>query len=447
MATTTTSVGSGFIDVNSIVSQLMTIESRPLTLLQTKEAALNAQVSSYGTLSSSVSSFQTAMSGLSDLSKFKVFTAASSDNTVLTATASSSAAAGSHTVEVVRSAEQHKLFSATSFAETDTLAAATTATITVGTTAFSVDLSGKTLKDAATAINEASDNAGVTATVSNVDGGYKLLLTSKDTGSSNALSIAYSGADPFSFTTINQDRNASGGFTSADLDAVMILDGSASLTATRSSNTVTDLIGGVTLNLAKAGTVTVTTARDTDTITKSVQAFADAFNSLRSAISVLKKGSLASDSNLLSIDSQIMSVINTPPSGLTGSYNYLSQVGLSIQKDGTMTLDSTALNSALNADFSGVANLFANNDQGYAYRMQNTAKNMLAADGLIKSRTDGLNANISSVKDQEDKTSARLAIIEQTYRTQYTALDTLVASLNSTSNFLTGQLANLPGYR
>jgi flagellar hook-associated protein 2 len=442
----TTGVGSGFLDVNSVVAQLMTIERRPLTLLQSKEAKLNTQVSAYGTLSSALSSFQTAMSGLGDLTKFKVFSAASTDETVLTASASSSAAAGSHSVEVVRNAEQHKLFSSTSFAVTDTLAASTTATITVGSTAFSVDLSGKTLSEAATAINEASDNAGVTATVSNVDGGYKLLLTAKDTGSTHALSIAYSGADPFSFTTINQDRNASGGFTSADLDAVMILDGSASLTATRSSNTVTDLIGGVTLNLKKAGTVTVTTDRDTEAIAKSAQAFADAFNTLRSTISSLRKGSLAGDSNLLSIEARVMDVINTPPSGLSGSYTYLSQVGVSIKKDGTMALDSTALTTALNTDFSGVANMFAHNDQGYAYRMEDAAKTLLAANGLVDSRTTGLKASVTSVKDQEDKTTARLAIIEKRYRTQFTALDTLMASMNTTSNFLTGQLANLPGY-
>lgn len=442
---TTTGVSSGVLDVNSIVSQLMAVESRPLALLETKKTELNAQISAYGSLKSVLSSFQTAMSNLGDLAKFKVFSASSTDTAVLTASASSSAAAGSHSVQVVRVAEQHKLYSNTSFASTDVLPATTT-TITVGSTAFSVDLSGKTLSEAATAINAATDNSGVTATVSNVDGGYKLLLTADDTGSTNALSVAYSGADPFSFQTINQDRNASGGFTSADLDAVLILDGSASLTATRSSNAVTDLIGGVTLNLLAAGTVTVTTARDTEAITKSAQAFVDAFNTVRSNIKVLRAGTLSGDSNLLSIEAKIMSVINTPPSGLSSSYSYLSQVGVSIQKDGSMALDSTALSTALTADFSGVANLFANDDQGYAYRMKAAADDLLATDGLIDSRTTGLEESVASVQEQEDKTSARLAIIEQRYRTQFTALDVLMASMNTTSTFLTSQLANLPGY-
>jgi flagellar hook-associated protein 2 len=443
---TTSGVGSNIIDVNSIVSQLMTVEQRPLTLLKSKESKLNAQVSAYGSLSSALSSFQSAMTALGDLEKFKVFSASSSDATVLTASASSAAAAGNHSVEVVRVAENHKLFSSASFAETDTLAANTTLTLTVGSTPFSVDISGKTLSQAATAINEASDNAGVTATVANVDGGYKLLLTAKETGSSSAIGVTYSGADPFSFTTINQDRDAIPGFTSADLDAVMILDGSASLTATRSSNTVTDLIGGVTLTLKKAGTVTLSTDRDTAAIAKSAQAFADAFNTLRSKISELRIGSLAGDSSLLSLESRVMGVLNTAPTGLAGSYSYLSQVGVSIQKDGTMSLDNSVLTTALNSDFSAVANLFANNDQGYAYRMQVVAKDLLATDGLVDSRTDGLKASISSVKNQEEQTSNRLRLIEARYRAQFSALDTMLGSMSTTSNFLTAQLANLPGY-
>jgi flagellar hook-associated protein 2 len=387
------------------------------------------------------------MSGLSDLTKFKVFSATSSDDTVLSASASSTAAAGTHTVEVVRAAEQHKMFSSSSFAATDTLATNTTITLTVGSTPFSVDISGKTLSQAATAINEASNNSGVTATVSNVNGGYKLLLTSQKTGSSNALGVSYSGADPFSFTTINQDRNNSGAFTSADLDAVMILDGSASLTATSSSNTVTDLIGGVTLTLKKPGTVTVGTDRDTASIAKSAQTFVDAFNSLRSTIKTLRNGSLSSDSNLLSLEARVMGVLNTPPTGLTGAYSFLSQVGVAIQKDGTMSLDNSALTSALNSDFSGVANLFANNDQGYAYRMQNVAKDLLASNGLVDSRTTGLKASINTLKDQEDQVSNRLKLIETRYRAQFSALDTMLGSMNTTTNFLTSQLANLPGYR
>ncbi len=439
-------VGSG-LDVNSIVSQLMAVEQKPLTQLQTKDSKINAQISAYGTLSSSLSSFQTAMNNIGDLAKFQVNSATSSDNTVLTATASSTAAPGTHTVQVVRAAEQHKLSSTTSFAATDTIAASTTTTIGVGSASFTVDISGKTLSEVADAINGASDNAGVTATVAKVDTGYKLLLTANDTGSANALTATYSGADPFSMTTLNLARSGGPSFTASDLDAVMILDGSSSLTATRSSNTVTDLIGGVTLTLQNAGTVTVKVARDTAAVTKSIQSFVDAYNSLRGTLDTQSKGNLQGDSTLLSITSNILNVINTPPTGLTGSYTYMSQVGVSIQKDGTMTLDSAALNSALSSDYSGVANLFAKSGQGYASRLGTVANQLLTSNGLITSRTDGLKTTLASVKDSEANMQSRLDLIQQSYLSQFTALDTMLGSLKTTSSYLTQQLANLPGFR
>ena len=443
--TTTTSVGP--IDVNSIVSQLMTVENQPMTRLKAQASQISAQISAYGTLSSSLSSFQSAMNGLGDLSKFQVYTSTSSDNTVLTATAASTATAGTHSIQVVRAAEQHKLNSTTSFTATATLAAGLTTTITVGSTAFTVNIGGMTLDQTASAINSASNNAGVTATVANVNGGYKLLLTANNTGSTNALSVTYNGTDPFSLTTINQIRDGSTSWTPASLDAVMILDGSSALTATRSSNTVTDLLGGVTLNLVKPGTVTVSTAIDNTTVTKSVQAFVDAYNALRGTLNTQSTGVLQADSSLLSIQSNILSVINTPPTGLTGSYSYLSQVGVSIQKDGSMALNSTALNTALSSNFSGVANLFANNNQGYAYRLGNMASQMLASNGLITSRTAGLNTSLTSVQNNETQLQGRLDMIQQNYMSQFTALNSMLGSLQTTSTYLTQQLANLPGFR
>jgi flagellar hook-associated protein 2 len=161
----------------------------------------------------------------------------------------------------------------------------------------------------------------------------------------------------------------------------------------------------------------------------------------------MRTGTLAGDSNLLSIESRVLGVINTPPSPATGSYNYLTEIGVSIQKDGTMALDSTALGKALGSNFSDVANLFASNDQGYAYRLQNVAKDMLATDGLIDSRTTGLQASIASLKNDEDRLSTRLTVIEARYRSQFTALDAMLGSMNTTSTFLSQQLGNLPGFR
>ena len=439
---TASGVGSG-LDINGIINQLMSLERRPLTSLQGQQRTLQTQLSDYGKLKSAISTFQEAMKNLASADKFKVFTATSSDENVLTATASSSAAIAANSVEVVRIAERHKMVADTTFTDTDTVAADTSMTITVGDTAFNVDIGGKTLAEVAAAINDADDNAGVNATVANVDGGARLILGARETGSTSALQVSYSSGDPFSLQTTNEDRNGAGGFTAADLDAVLVLDGNSALTATRSSNNVSDLITGVTLNLKKAGTVDLNVGRDLDKVEESAKAFADAFSALRTSIKDLRKGSLSGDSTLVSLENRLLEVINNPASGLSTDYSYLSEVGVSVQKDGSMKLDSTVFRAALEQDFNGVAALFSASGQGFAARFKTMADEIVGSDGLIDSRTDGINDRISDMKQRVSQMELRLVTIETRYRSQYAAMDSLLGSLRSTGDFLTQQLANL----
>jgi flagellar hook-associated protein 2 len=446
-ATPTATTNVGPLDVNTLVSQLMTVESIPLTQLQRQDSQVSAQISAYGALNSSLSTFQTAMKNLGQLSQFQAYSATSSDNTVLTATASSTAATGTNTVQVVSAAVQSAMVSTTSFAPTDTLAAGLTTTINVGSTAFTVNIGGMTLTQAAAAINSASDNAGVTANVSNVNSGSKLLLTANNTGSTSALSVSYNGTDPFTFASLNTDSNGVALPPSA-LDAVMILNGNSSLTRTSSSNTVSDLIGGVTLNLLKPGTITVNVANNTSTVTSNVQSFVSAYNALQSALVSQSTGTLQGNNDLLSIQSNIQSVFNTPSGGSTGAYSYLAQIGVTMQKDGTMALDTTALNSALSTNFTSVANLFANSTQGVANRLGTVVGQMLdTTTGLIATSTDSLNTTLKSLKNDETQLQTRLSNTQQSLLSQYNALNAMLSSMQTTSNYLTQQLANLPGFR
>ena len=145
----TPGIGSG-LDISSIIDQLMTIESQPLVQLGVEEIELQAQLSAFGTLKSTVSTFSDAMSELSDADKFKVFKVTSSDEDVLTAAADSTTAKGTFGIEVTRIAENHRLAATTVFADTDTTKIGNpgdTMTITVGATAFVVDIGGKTLDE------------------------------------------------------------------------------------------------------------------------------------------------------------------------------------------------------------------------------------------------------------------------------------------------------------
>jgi len=438
-------VGSG-LDIQSIVSQLMAIERQPLQRLQFKQGQLEAQISAYGQLSSSLSNFQAAMEKLGSVSALKVFNGTSSNPDVVGVTPTSSAELGSFGVEVVRLAENHKMATQESL-DTDTFGGRRNDALNIQlgsdpANTITVDLrAAKTLSEIRTAINDDPDNPGVTATIIHGDNNnQKLILTANDSGAENALTLSTSGQinlNAFGFQTLNDIA----GDTSL-LDAEFTVDG---YTITRPSNDISDVISGVTLNLVSedpGNTHTIAIERDLEAVEEAVQSFATAFNELRASIKSLRAGQLEADSSLLSIERRIFSVLNNPATG--GTYSVLSEVGLSMQKDGTMSLDSSDLKAALQSDFDGVAQLFAADGQGYANRLETLADSWLTTGGLIDSREDGLKARVDDLVDRQISFERNLAIVESRHLAKFTALDALVGQLQGTGQFLTNQLAQLP---
>lgn len=428
----------------------MAIESQPLNVLNQKQSIIQAQISAYGQLKSKVSSFQTAMSELSSLSKFQVFAPESSDEDVLTATADNTAVAGSYDIAVTALAERQKLASG-AYTDSNTVVGEGNLTISVGSDSFTVTIDGtnNTLSGIRDAVNNASDNTGVTATIINDDAGSRLIFTSDDPGTSNALTLTVSG-DSVGTDTDSSGLSAlvydvGGGVTNltqvdAAADATLTIDGFA---VTSASNAVQGAIEGVTVNIDKIGTATLDVVRDDEKIKESVQAFADAYNELRDEIDTQRAGQLEADSTLLSMESQLLSVLNDG-SAITGSsYKFLVEVGVSVDKEGRMQVDDSDLSSAISTNFNSFANLFAAADEGFAAQFETVANQFLADDGLIDAREDGLNSQSDRIDDDKDRLERRLVLIEDRIRAQFTALDTLVSSLSATGNFLTQQLSLL----
>lgn len=443
MPITAAGIGSG-IDIETIVSQLMTLERQPLVNLQRRESVTGAQVSAYGKIKSAVASFQDAMAALSKVDKFKIFTAASSDEDVLSATADSDAAAGVYNIAVTRIAQNHKMGSNESTSSaTFGGGVGDELTLTVGSDSTTIDLStAKTLSEVRDTINAASDNPGVTATILNTGGGnQRLILTANDSGYDNRVQLTYGGAvdaNTFGFATANQAPGGGALAALTDLDAAFTVDG---YSITAASNKVTDVIDGMSLEFKQTGSITLSVDRDTSAIEESAQAFVKAYNDVLATLATQRSGQLSGDSTLRSIERQMRDVLNTQPSGLTGSVTALSQVGIKTDaKTGRLTLDSSEFSDALTSDFDGVAQLFANDDQGYAFRFEALADAMLDTDGVIDSRVDGLNDRIRDLKDGQADMSRRLELKEKALRSQYAALDSLVGSLQSTSSFLLQQL-------
>jgi flagellar hook-associated protein 2 len=392
VAITSTGLGSG-LDINGLVSQLMAAESQPLQQLNAKEASYQATLTGYGQVKSALSTFQAAMSGLSSASTFQPVTATSGDPSVYTATASSIAIPGSYSIEVTQLAQSQKLASS-AFATVNDVVGTGTLTFQFGTDdgagtfsvnsakaaqSVTIDAAHNTLTGVRDAINAA--NVGVSATIINDGTGYRLSITSKDTGAANSLKITASndadgnnadnsGLSQLSYDpagTLGNGKNLSQ--TVAAQDALLSVDGITNIS--KSSNTITDVVQGVTLNLlspsATGVSATLSVANDSSSAQTAVQGFVSAYNTLTQTLSSLtaydpttqQGGILQGDTSVNTIQTQLRSLLTSNITGLTGNYKLLSDIGVSFQLDGTLAVDSTKLQTALNNSPNAIAGLFA----------------------------------------------------------------------------------------
>lgn len=463
-------LGSG-LDVNGIVGQLMAIEQRPLLILTNKEATQQAQISAYGSLKGALSSFQSSVKTLTNLSIFTGVKANVSDSTIVTANASTSAAAGSHQIEVQNLAQAQKIKSE-SFATTSTAIGSGTLTIEFGTyngdgtftsnptktsKTITIESDQTDLASIRDSINEA--DVGITASIVNDGSGNRLVIASNNTGTDNALKITVSDDDGNNLNNAGLSKLAydatTGGTanmtqTVAAQNATMVIDG---ITISKSSNTITDALEGVTFNLLKAAPGTTTSlsiSQDTSKIQTAVSAFVGAYNELAKTISDISRydtankqaSVLTGDATVRTVESQIRGVLNSFLPGVPSSLNSLSQIGVNFQKDGTLQLDNAKLTSVINDPDKDLGALFATN--GFAVKLDKLVDGMLKSNGLIDGRLDGINDTIKDIGKQRESLSRRLEDVEKRYRAQFTALDTMIASMTQTSTFLQQQLSNLP---
>ena len=434
------------LDVDSMVSSLMSIEQQPLANLKAKQTSFNAKLSAFGTLKSAVSTFQTAVKALGG-DALRALTASSTKSDVvgISATKDGGATAGSYAIEVSKLAQADKLVS-TGVAPGATFAAAgSSMAITIGGKTTPLVLTDTTLAGISSAINKA--NAGVTATILNDGTQDRLVITGSQTGSANGVSIAASGSlaafdTTAATTTMTRSQTAQ--------NAEMKIDGIA---VSKASNTVTDAIKGVTLNLAQTNVgspVTVSLAKDTAGISKSITAFVDAYNTLATAVNkqtsynaATKTGAvLNGDASARSILTGIRGELTKAVSG-AGGLSTLSDIGIAFQRDGTLKLEKPAkLEAALATNFENVSSLFSSTT-GIATRLTKVTDEMLGTKGVFKNRTDGLNATIEGMKDSEDRMLQQLGQTEKRYRAQFVALDTMMTSMQSMQSYMTQQLSAL----
>ena len=468
MAVSSLGAGSG-LDLNGILTSLMQVEQRPLVALQKQEASYQSRISALGSLKSTLSSLQSAAqafipaTGQTAADKYATYRASVADSAIATASATSGAVSGSYSLEVSTLAQAQRL---TTTPGLNTITTGGTLKIELGTltgtapaTTYTADVARKleiTISDGATieqvrdAINAGATDGRVSATVISGTAGKQLVVTSGNTGSTNVMrlsGIAGLDYDPSAGGSGSLSQATADGGQAAS-DATFKLNGIA---ATSSTNTVSNVLDGVTLNLLKTTTsaTTLTVSKDTtNTLSTSINSFVKAFNDAAKVMKDLgyydpatkTAGTLQGDSALRGTQNQIRSLLQTKQGG-TSAYQTLNDIGVTIQADGTLKLDSTKLNKAIAADYTGVTTLITK--IGNAFK--NGIDGMVGSTGTLTAATDSTNKLIKEVGKRQTEMTSRLTAIEARYRAQFTSLDSFVSSMNKTSSYLTQQLANLPG--
>lgn len=394
MGLSSAGIGSN-LDVEGIVSKLMSVEQQPLALLQKKETSYQAKLSGFGTLKGALSQFQTAVKGLADISKFQASKASVADPLVASVTSNASAAPGSYALKVTQLAQAQKLvaggvasqvapigsgvisfdFGTVSGGTFDSVTGKYTgaafATAGAGIKTVTIDPSNNSLSGIRDAINKAG--IGVTASIVN-DGGstpYRLALSSTATGQASSMKISVADTIPDTGLSalLNNDPAGSQALaqTAAAQNALLTIDGIA---VSKASNAVSDVITGVTFNLLKENPLTataITVTRDTAAVTASVGAFVKAYNDISQTLrdaaaynpATKQAAVLNGEATVRTIASQVRGLMTNSVAGGAGAFSRLSEIGVSLGKDGLLAVDATKLNKAMTSNFDDLASLFA----------------------------------------------------------------------------------------
>lgn len=458
------------LDTNSIISQLMELERSPQRVLKAKQKTYQSQADIYTRLKNALTNLKTVATGISTSSGFRGMQSTVADSSVLTVTATSTASPGNHTLEVLTLARSQRqvttgyasdaVFSTGSFSVDDGAGSVTSISISEGS---------NTLQGIAAAIN--SSGGQVTASIIN-DGSatpYRLVITGKDT-KNYTLDFSALTTPPLSgapaqvpgFLGPADPSYQAGTAASFKLDGIVI---------TKTSNAVSDVMEGVTLNLLKEGaTTTFGVANDTDGATKKVNDLVAAYNNAINLINTQsaydpttkKAGVLSGDSTLRAIQTQLRSLLTTPVAGVSGPYSTLAQLGITSSKsDGTLSVDATKLSTALSTDFENVVDLFTHNtgtltsvpenEYGIAQQFNLVMERLVHAyegptsnkNGFIETRIKGLQSSISDIDKQVAAMEDRIGRMQEAMQKRFSAMESMVSSLQTQGNAMIASLNSL----
>ncbi|WP_265966143.1 flagellar filament capping protein FliD [Microbulbifer thermotolerans] len=437
-------IGSG-LDLNGLLEQLESAERQQLTPIVAQQQSYQAKISAFGQLESALDSLRQAATELSEVDGFAdVKSSLSGDG--LSATVGDEAVVGSYEIDITQRARSYSIATLGVADKEGTLGAGTISFTLGNGDSFSVAVTENesSLEGIRDAIN-AADN-GVVASIVN-DGSaqpYRLVLSSAETGTEAAIASVDFGAgglgDHLSLDAATEVSAQNAQLTVNGIDI------------TSQGNRVEDAIQGVTLDLEETGSVSLEITRDTSAIEGKIKGFVSAYNNLQDTISSLTSydqesgtaGVLIGNYTVQSVESRLRSTL-TDVLTSSGAFKSLSDLGITLEVDGTLSLDEDALGDLVAEQLDDLTDFFAGvaDEDGLADRLDTVLGTMLDDDGTLDSVTSGLESSIEMLQERYEDTEARIDSTIERYRTQFAELDSLIAQMNSTSTYLTQQFEAL----
>ncbi len=460
--TTISGLGTG-LDINGMVTAIADAEKAPkqaqIDRLTTKT---ETSLSAVGTLTSAVETFEASLTALeSSSSSFEGLGVQSSADGVASATAGAGAVPGSYEVEVISLASSSKVASASlEGGASTTFDSGGTLTIDVGDNAsYEVQVApGASLTEIRDAINsQLSATAGISANIITDASGARLVLSSEVTGEGTDLYVKGTGDLAALNINVDEDGNhdltqqsgtGAGSITLAS-NASYKIDG---LELSSSTNTVTAL-SGLSIKLTAEGTTTLTVAPNTEGLKTSIEAFVSAYNNLITVTNALTRvttsedetstdaGALVGDALVRSLLGSIRNELVQPSTG-SGELSVLAQLGVTTNKDGTLSIDDAKLSSALETHYDEVQAFFVGDD-GLIPRLKSVTEPYTAPGGLLAGRTESLQKTMTQLSEQQQALDRRIDSLTTSLYTKYNNMDILVAQLNASSASLLSTLEAL----
>ena len=431
------------LDTNTIVSELMALERRPLNTLQIDKAWFEKRQAAYASFDGKLNSFLSSIEKLGSSDDLKQKAISTSSDEFFSVTADADALAGaSYQVEVVSLAQVQKNVSqgyadksAQSFGTgelTLSVGANDPVTITIDETNNSLEGIMQSINDADTGVNAAIINDGTASP-------YRLVLSGEDVATTFSMTSNLAGGDYDSFSLVE---------TQAASESHIRVD---SIDIYSKSNTLNEAIPGLSLNLTQAevGTTTnVVVSIDEAAIKSQIEKFVAGYNDVvgfigsQAASDDSEAGILNGEANLNSVRRRLQGYLTTSIAN-TGVFSAFSQLGLETQRDGTLKIDDGTLTDAIQNNLESVEKLLVGEDgsEGVAVKFQNYLEGITnSTDGIAAANKKSTEATLRGIEDRMEQIEFRLEKKEETLRKRFNAMEQLVSGMNSQSSFLSQQL-------